>query len=54
MLIEPEDNSIVENYLQEIMSTYKNIGESYACSVLLLKGIKIKRQCLKLFLNALN
>ena len=38
----PEDDSVIENYLAEVMNTYQNLGELYAHDVLLNKGIKIK------------
>ena len=54
ILIEPEDDRVIENYLQEIMSTYKNIDELYTCGVLLSKGIKIRRQRLRTILRCLK
>ena len=54
ILIEPEDDSVIENYPQEIISTYKNIDELYTCGVLLSKGIKIRRQRLRTILRCLK
>ena len=47
LLIEPEDDSVIENYLQEVMNTHQNMGESHARGVSLSKGIKIKRKRLR-------
>ena len=54
LLIDPEDDSVIVNYLQEVMNTCKNLGELYARGVLLSKGIKIKRQRLRDILKRLK
>ena len=51
---DPEDDTIIENYLQEVMNTYPNLGEQYAQGVLLNKRIKIKRQRLRQILKRLK
>ena len=51
---DPEHDSVIENYLQEVMSTYPNLGESYARGVLLNKRIKIKRERLRQILKRLK
>ena len=51
---EPEDDSIIENYLREVMSTYLNLGKLCTQSVLLHKGIKIKREYLRIILKHLK
>ena len=54
LLNEPEDNSDIENYLQQVMSIYPNLGELHARGVLLNKGIKLKRERLRMILKYLN
>jgi len=41
-LLDPEEDAVVENCLNNILDIYSNIGELYACNILLSKGIKIK------------
>ena len=54
LLIEPEDNSVIENYLQEVIVSHKNLAELHAYSILLSKGIKIKCQRLRTILKRLK
>ena len=51
---EPKDDGVIENYLQEVMSTYLNLDELCARDVLLNKGIKLKWECLRMILKRLN
>jgi len=51
---DPEQDSVIEHHLQETMTTYPNLGESYARGVLLNKRIKIKRERLRQILKRLK
>ena len=54
LIIEPNNDSVIENYLQEVMNICNNLGELYARSILLSKGIKIKHQRLGGILKCLK
>ena len=54
LLSDPEDDNVIETYLQEVMNTYKNLGELYARGVLLSKGAKIQRHRLRAILKRLK
>jgi len=54
LLIESEDDNIIKNYLQEVMVIYLNLGKLRTRSILLSKGIKIKRQYLRTILKRLK
>ena len=37
VLLDPEEDTVVENHLNNILDIYSNIGELYACNILLIK-----------------
>ena len=50
----PEDDNVIENYLQEVMNTYLNLGELCTRVILLNKGIKLKLERLRIILKRLK
>lgn len=54
VLIDPEDDSVIENHLRQVIVTYPNLGELHARGILLSKGIKIKRNRLRIILRRIK
>ena len=53
-LIDPEEESVIENHLQQVIATCPNLGELHARGILLSKGTKIKRNRLRIILRRIE
>ena len=53
-LIDPEEDSVIENHLRQVIVAYPNLGELHARGILLAKGMKIKRNRLRIILRRIK
>ena len=51
VLIDPEEDAVIENHLQQVIAAHPNLGELHARGILLSKDIKIKRNRLRIILR---